>query len=251
VASKHYIIGKHAFTLNEISILLDKQGGNLPGVAWVWYEPFLDFDKHPPAIKLLSKNCIHQHLYTNGTLCTEDHFKLLSDSGLTEIRFNLAATNCSRKVLKTMATGRKYFKYLGIESPMTLTFFNSFMENKKAILDTGVDHINCAELHLGEKNAKNYCNEILYSFKQGYISPISSRHLTYDLLEIAYKEKWQGVVINDCSNENKFYRGIQRGDRFGEVGYAQETTFYKLAPVIGNWYVDALKRYDYSNVCKE
>lgn len=226
-------------TEDDIKIILDKQGDALDGIAWVSAEPFMEFEKCLGLIKYISKKGMHQWMYTNGTLVTERRMKILSSCGLTELRFNLAATNCSRKVINIMKKARKYFKYLCIESPMYKAFFKRFIANKDEILATGVDHINCQELHLNARNVKNFSNEPLYCFKYGYISPISSRHLTYDLIEMAAQEGWTGVTINDCSNEQKFYRGCRKGLPINEIDYAPE--WYLPA----EWYLDALKRYDF------
>ena len=82
--------------------------------------------------------------------------------------------------------------------------------------------------------------------KFGYISPIESRQLTYDILELADKEKWD-VVINDCSNEQKFYRGIQKFLALENIGYKKEM---KLPE---NWFnnrVNKLKENEIDQVLK-
>ena len=117
--SDHFKWRDFYYTKDDIKMMFDKQEREqLGGLCWVYYEPFMDFDKHPELIAYITSKGIHQHMYTNGTLCTEEHFRILQDSGLTELRFDLAATNCSRKVLKNMRIARKYFEYLCVESPM-------------------------------------------------------------------------------------------------------------------------------------
>lgn len=69
---------------------------------------------------------IYQHLYTNGTLATENNLKLLGEMGLDEIRFNLGASNCSEKVIEAIKIAKKYIKYVGIETPMTPQFLKNF-----------------------------------------------------------------------------------------------------------------------------
>lgn len=225
------------FTTNDIKIIIDKQGVNLNGIAWVSHEPFVNINKHLDLIRYISKKGIHQWMYTNGTLIKEDDLRILQDCGLNELRFNLHATNCSSEVIKKMKIARKYFKYICIESPMTPEFFLKFKEKRKEIIDTEFDQINCAELHLSSNNSTYFDNESLYCFKYGYISPISSRHATYDLIELAEKENWNSLSINDCSNEAKFYRGIRRDLYFGEVDYSNE---YELDP---SWYLEAIEKY--------
>lgn len=236
--SEHFSITERHISKEDIKIYIDKQGDRLDGLAWVFWEPFMDIEKHYELIEYISKRGIHQHMYTNGTLCEEDSLKKLADSGLTELRFNLAATLCSNKVLNNMKIAGKYFKYLCIESPMVKEYYESFMKNKDEILDTGVGYINCAELHLQKNNYRNYFSEDepFYFYRRGYFSPIFSRQLTYDLMEVASSENWP-VVINDCSNQLKYYRGIRRGDEFGNISYNNEVG------LLDEWYYDAIKRY--------
>ena len=83
---------------------------------------------------------------------------------------------------------------MGIETPMTPEFFDAFLKKKKAILSTGLDFINCAELHLNANNIGNYDGEPLYASRQGYISPIWSRERTLEFMKIADEEGWPALV---------------------------------------------------------
>lgn len=233
------LLGQRRITEDDLKSLFDKQGDKITHVCHVLLEPFMEFEKFPNVVRLLHEQGVHQHMYTNGTLVTEEHLKILRDAGLEELRFNLAATNCSRRVVKTMKMARKYVKYLAIESPMFKTYYESFIANRSEILDTGVDQINCAELHLKKQNFREYKDEPLYCYKSGYISPVSSRQLTYDLIDRASCEEWENVVIHDCSNEVKLYRGMVRDAQFGTIKYHSEMQL----PM--RWYLEVFDRYDF------
>ncbi|MHA1734392.1 MAG: radical SAM protein [Promethearchaeota archaeon] len=239
-----YKLGNLLFTEDDLKLVFDKQGAAVSAVSWVYYEPFVQFEKHPGLVKYISDMGIPQWMYTNGTLCTEEQLKELADAGLEELRFNLAATMCSKKVLETMAFAREHFEYLCVESPMFGEFFDAFVKNKDDILATGVDHINCAELHLEGRNRANFSSEgPVYRYKREYVSPVKSRHYTYDLIELAEREGWEGVMINDCSNQLKFYRGIHAPevmDTFGDNSWFSHKRVY----LEEDWYLDALERYD-------
>lgn len=209
----------------DIKLFFEVQGKkHISGAAWCSHEPLMTMDKIPSLMKFLSKKGYYQWLITNGILATEENIKKLSDAGLDEIRFNLAATDCSKEAIKHMKIARKYFKSLCIESPMFTNFFNSFMKKRKEILDTGVDHIHFAELQLFPLQMNNFRDEgPFYRYKGGYISPIKSRQLTYDVFDVAVKERWKKVVLLDCSNEVKFYRGVNacnQGETFGSLHYS-------------------------------
>jgi pyruvate formate-lyase activating enzyme-like uncharacterized protein len=195
------------------------------GVAYVYLEPFMEIEKYYSVIKKFSDVGIYQHLYTNGTLATEETLKALAEAGLNEIRFNLGASNCSDKVIKNIGIAKKYIKNVGIETPMTPEFFEAFFKKKQTILDTKVDFINCAELHLNENNLDNYYGENMYISRHGYVSPIWSRELTLKFMKIADEEKWD-LVAHDCSNNTKFARDLnlssKEGKWFGASNYASE-----------------------------
>lgn len=195
------------------------------GISYVYLEPFMEIEKYYSIIKKFSDAGIHQHLYTNGTLATEETLKALGEAGLDEIRFNLGASNCSDKVIQNIGIAKKYIKNVGIETPMTPELFEAFFKKKEAILDTKLDFINCAELHLNENNIDNYYGENMYISRHGYISPSWSRELTLKFMKIADEENWD-LVVHDCSNDTKFARGLnlssKEGKWFGANNYACE-----------------------------
>lgn len=163
---------------------------------------------------------------------------MLGQAGLDELRFNLGATNCAGPVIENMALAKRYIPRVGIETPMTPAFFDAFFRKKEAILATGLDAINCAELHLNENNIANYAGEPLYMYRQGYISPIWSRELTQLFMRRAAEERWD-VVVHDCSNRTKFVRDLnlrgKEGGWFGASAYGSEFSripFAAFLPVL-------------------
>ena len=217
-------IGGTKFNERDIDLLLSMP--NRPtGISYVYLEPFMEIEKYYPIIRKFRDAGIHQHMYTNGTLANEDNLRALGEAGLDELRFNLGATNCADKVIRNIALAKKYIKYVGIETPMTPEYFESFFAKKEAILATGVDFMNCAELHLNPNNIANYEGENMYISRHGYISPIWSRDLTLEFMRIAAEEKWD-VLIHDCCNRTKFARDLnlraKEGGWFGASNYACE-----------------------------
>ena len=195
------------------------------GVCYVYLEPFMEIELYYPVIRRFHQEGVWQHMYTNGTLCTEENLRALADSGLDELRFNLGATGCSDKVIANIALAAKLLPHVGIETPMTRELFDAFLEKKDAILDTGIEFINFAELHLNENNLQNYADESLYCCRGGYISPMISRELTLRMMAIADREGWP-VCVQDCSNMTKFARDLHlravEGGWFGASSYGLE-----------------------------
>lgn len=232
-------IGGTKFYEKDIDLLLDVYG-KPSGISYVYLEPFIEIEKYYSIIKKFNNEQIHQHLYTNGTLASEETLKLLGQAGLDEIRFNLGASNCSDQVIENIKIAKKYIKYVGIETPITPEFFNSFLEKKDTILKTNLDFINCAELHLNDANINNYKGEDIYISRQGYISPIWSRELTLKLMKLADDEDWD-LVVHDCSNYTKFSRGLNLNHKlnmwFGANSYDiefEEIPFEAFLPILRN-----------------
>ncbi len=219
-------IGGTRFYEKDLDLLLSIS--NRPtGVSYVYLEPFMEIEKYYGVIRKFRDAGIHQHLYTNGLLATEQTLQSLGEAGLDEIRFNLGASGCADKVIENIRIAKKYIKRVGIETPMTPEFFETFLQKKNTVLETGVDFINCAELHLNANNIDNYEGENMYISRLGYISPIWSRELTLKLMKIADDERWP-LVVHDCSNHTKFARDLnlraKEGGWFGASSYGCEFT---------------------------
>ena len=217
-------IGGTKFYDKDIDLLLSIHQ-KPTGISYVYLEPFMEIEKYYTVIKKFSDAGIHQHLYTNGTLATEGTLKALGEAGLDEIRFNLGASDCSDKVIENIKIAKRHIKNVGIETPMTPEFFESFFKKKQVILETKLDFINCAELHLNENNIGNFYGENMYIARLGYISPIWSRELTLKFMKIADEENWD-LAVHDCSNYTKFARDLNLGSKegkwFGASQYACE-----------------------------
>jgi len=230
-------IGGTKFLERDLELLLSIQQ-KPSGIAYVYLEPFMEIEKYYGVIGKFHKAGIYQHLYTNGTLATQESLQALGEAGLDEIRFNLGASACADPVIRNMETAKKYIPHVGIETPMTPEFYEAFLRKKRAILDTGLDFINCAELHLNQNNLYNYDGENMVMTRLGYISPIWSRELTLKLMKTADEENWD-LAVHDCSNYTKFVRGLhlhsKEGKWFGSSAYACEFSripFEAFLPVL-------------------
>ncbi|MBO4367512.1 MAG: radical SAM protein, partial [Clostridia bacterium] len=217
-------IGGTKFYEKDIETLLTIQG-KPTGLAYVYLEPFCEIEKYYNVIGIFAKAGVHQHMYTNGIAANAENLKALGDAGLDELRFNLGATNCSDKVIDNIAIAKKYIPSVGIETPMTPSFYDAFLVKKEKIFAAGADFMNCAELHLNANNIVNYEGENLYMCRQGYISPVWSRTLTLKLMQQADRENWP-MLLHDCSNRTKFMRGLnlraKEGGWFGAGDYSCE-----------------------------
>lgn len=230
-------IGRHEFREEDLDKLLAIQG-TPSGIAYAYLEPFIEIEKYYSVIEKFHRAGVYQHLYTNGVLVSEYSLQKLGIAGLDEIRFNLGASNCDNEIIDKIGVAKNYIPSVGIETPMTPDFFEQFFINKRKIMYTNLDFINSAELHLNKNNIINFYGENLYMCRGGYISPISSRLLTLQLMKIASKEKWN-FVVHDCSNITKFCRELNYGRKmnlwFGAHYYGMEfetVPFDAFLPII-------------------
>ena len=195
------------------------------GIAYVYLEPFMEIEKYYGVIRRFHEAGVHQHMYTNGITANEENLKALGAAGLDELRFNLGASNCADRVIEAMTIAKQYIPQVGIETPMTREFAEQFSRKKDKILSSGIDFMNCAELHLNENNLPNYFGENMYFCRMGYMSPIFSRDLTLEMLKTAAEEQWP-LTVHDCSNHTKFARDLnlkaKEGGWFGSTAYGRE-----------------------------
>ena len=218
-------IGGSRYREEDLPLLFALQG-KPTGIAYVYLEPFMEIEKYYGIIRRFHEAGVHQHMYTNGVNADEENLRALGEAGLNELRFNLGASGASDKVIAAMAAAKKYIPRVGIETPMTREFFRALEKKKEKILATGIDFMNCAELHLNDNNIGNYAGEPLYYCRMGYLSPIISRDLTLQVMKTAAKEGWP-IVVHDCSNKTKFARDLnlaaREGGWFGRSDYGRET----------------------------
>ena len=224
IGEGYWEIGGTKYREEDLDLLLSTSP-KPTGVAYVYLEPFMEIEKYYGFIRKLSEAGVYQHLYTNGTLATEENLRALGEAGLDELRFNLGATACSDRVIEAIGIAKKHIPMVGVETPMTPEFHDAFLQKKDAVLSTGLDFINCAELHLNPNNLENYRGENMYMYRQGYLSPISSHELTLRLMRRAAEERWP-IAVHDCSNRTKFARDLNlrahEGGWFGASAWGME-----------------------------
>ena len=196
----------------------------LEAIGYSGGEPFLYLDRVKHYAKELTEinSGLYQYMYTNGMAVTEDSVKELRDVGIEEIRFNLAATNFSNRVIKKMEYVRKILPFLTIEVPSLKDTYLKIKKHIYKFIDIGVDQINLSELQITEYNDQYFKNKPYYHIepfsledvKRGDINPqkllvqcsVWSRHITYDVMEMAAREGWP-ITINDCSQLNHLKPG--------------------------------------------
>ena len=224
IGEGYWEIGGTRFREEDLDLLLSTSK-KPTGIAYVYLEPFMEIEKYYGVIRRFREAGVYQHMYTNGTLATPRNLQALGEAGLDELRFNLGASGCADRVIDAIAEAKKHIPMVGIETPMTLALYEAFLKKKAAILATGADFMNSAELHLNPNNIENYWGENMYMYRLGYLSPISSHELTLKLMRRAAQERWP-MAIHDCCNATKFARDLNlrahEGGWFGASSWGME-----------------------------
>ena len=218
-------IGGGRYREEDLPLLFALQG-KPTGISYVYLEPFMEIEKYYGMIRRFHDAGVPQHLYTNGLNATPENLRALGEAGLDELRFNLGASGAADRVIDAMAAAKDYIPRVGVETPMTREFFSVLRLKKDRILASGIDFMNCAELHLNDNNLPNYSGESLYYCRMGYLSPVFSRDLTLQVMKTAAEEAWP-IVVHDCSNKTKIARDLnlaaREGGWFGRSDYGRET----------------------------
>ena len=239
IGEGYWEIGGTRFREEDLPLLLSTSR-RPTGIAYVYLEPFMEIEKYYPVIRAFHEAGVYQHLYTNGTLTTPENLKALGAAGLDELRFNLGASGCADGVIKAIGEAKKHIPMVGVETPVTPELYEAFLSKKDAILATGLDFMNCAELHLNPNNLTNYLGENMYMYRLGYLSPISSHELTLKLMRRAAEEGWP-VAVHDWCNATKFARDLNlrahEDGWFGASSYGMEfdaIPFAAFLPVLSD-----------------
>ena len=197
-------IGGTKFYEDDIDLLLSIQK-KPTGVAYVYLEPFMEIEKYYGIIRKFHEAGVHQHMYTNGTLATEENLRALGEAGLDELRFNLGASGCADRVIENMATAKKYIRYMGIETPITPELYETFMQKKEKILATGIDFMNCAELHLNANNIDNTGMAAAYNQTTDVLKRWQGEGTSNSMPRAVFGDPNQNTRVSDRFVENGSY----------------------------------------------
>jgi pyruvate formate-lyase activating enzyme-like uncharacterized protein len=180
----------------------------LEGISLTGGEPLLYLSELEACVKAMraAKPDLYFWIYTNGILADDKHLTFLADLGVSEIRFNLAATNYSENVLQNLERARGGFEYVAVEVP-------SYPKQKERLIGCleelnriGIDQLNLQELLVTNANVhrlegEGYETGLLF-FKKFFL--YGSRKMTYEVMQHCIENDYS-FTVNDCS-ASKFGR---------------------------------------------
>lgn len=147
------------------------------------------------------------YIYTNGTHANRNNLVQLKDMGFDEIRFHLGASDFAKKVYKNIASAKRYFKVISVETPAWPMHRKKLFEMLPIIEDIGVNHLNVGEIEIKQASYKTIAR--VYPGGQVYYSyglHLYDGGLVYDIIEEVIRKEYSYSVL-DC---NCFVKSIQR-----------------------------------------
>jgi uncharacterized protein len=175
---------------------------NIQGVGFTGGETFLYLDKIAEYTEKIrdEKPDIYFWIYTNGIEASPKNLKTVRSFGIDEIRFNLAATGYSDKIIKKLGEARKLFDYLVVEVP-------SYPEQKEQLIGCldrleyySIDQLTLQELLINGNNINNLSGEGYQSgmmFSKKFFL-YGSRKMTYEIIRYCLDRNYS-FTVNDCS----------------------------------------------------
>lgn len=139
-------------------------------------------------------------VYTNGLSVDRESLKALKGYGIEEIRFNLAASDYSDKVIKKLGIAREIFKNLVVEVPAYPKQRQRLIDALEKLSYYSIDQLTLQEVLINANNIDRLDGEGYQSgniFLKKYFL-YGSRKLSYEVIDHCIDKKY-AFTINECS----------------------------------------------------
>jgi pyruvate formate-lyase activating enzyme-like uncharacterized protein len=176
-------------------------------------EPLLFFNRSVEflrKVKQIAGSDIYTWLYTNGILADKEKMKILSEAGLTEIRFDIGATGLK---LDKINFAKGVIPNITIEIPAIPDEKERIKLLLPEMIKAGVSNLNLHQLRLTKHNAKNIVNRGYTIINAEKPIVLESELAALEIMDFA-KENSLDIGINYCSF---FFK-----HRFQKAGYRRQ-----------------------------
>ena len=194
--------------------------GDYSGISFSGGDPFLVFDRLMNYLLFFKQRIpdIYYWVYTNGINVSECQLQALSDGGMDEIRFNIAAVGYNdTRVLETIKLAKKYIKYVAVEIPSIPEDQNLLVGLLPKLDALGLDYLNLHEYILvNNYGCQPYVGGYTLNHSQELEYDIRSRHNTA-LCKRYSVDYGYSFKINDCSLDKKEYQMCKRRLAMGKM----------------------------------
>jgi pyruvate formate-lyase activating enzyme-like uncharacterized protein len=181
----------------------------LEGVALTGGEPLLYMAELRQCVSEMraAKPDLYFWVYTNGILASRERLRALRDLGISEIRFNLAATDYSKPVLDNLARARDLFPHLVVEIPCYPPQKEILMQSLPELQRIAIDQLNLQEMWVTEANVERLSGEGyqagMWMARKFFLC--GSRRMTYEVMAHCLAQGY-AFTVNDCT-AGEFGRG--------------------------------------------
>ena len=196
-------------SLEDLKRVIDKNK-RIKGISFSGGEPFLYLDKVYKWLDFINENFaeldLYLWIYSNGMKVTKENCLKLKEKGIKEIRFDLAATNYSDKILTKIKYCKDIFEKVCVEVPVEPWKVDKLIETLPKLNDIGVDYLNLHELSICEDNRERLVSggfvdpKLVYNSRSGehYIPSILDTYKVINFIE----DNNLNIIYNDCSCRN-------------------------------------------------
>lgn len=191
---------------------------HISGISYTGGEPLIYLDNIVDVASEIATRCpgIYQWIYTNGILADKTVFDRLRKAGISEIRFNLAATDFAEGIIDRVGAAKAYFKRVTVEVPSTPETYRHLVHNGKVSLlaKCGVRQINLSELFMVTPRAwETYGRGKIYTYRSLFAGPLRvpvfSRKITYAIMRYVIANDID-LLVNDCSHDTKHLQNVKK-----------------------------------------
>lgn len=196
-------------SLEDLKRVIDRNK-RIDGISFSGGEPFLYLNLVKEWLDFINKNFydlnLYKWIYTNGMKVTKEDCEILKEKGINEIRFDLAATNYSSRIIDKLKYSKTIFDKISVEVPVEHWRVDKLIDILPKLNDIGVDYLNLHELSICEDNKERlikagYIDEKLIYYTKGGYHYLPSIFDTYRIIEYIENNNLN-IIYNDCSSRN-------------------------------------------------
>jgi pyruvate formate-lyase activating enzyme-like uncharacterized protein len=186
------------------------------GISFSGGEPFLVFNRLIEWLQFFKTAApsIYYWVYTNGLEVTEERLKRLSDCGLDEIRFNIAAVGYDDpRVLNAVALAAEIIPHVAVEIPSIPEDYERLINVLPALNSAGVKYLNLHEYIIMNLQAVSshpaHKKVRIVDLEDELVCHVGSLANTERIIELCRRRGFD-FIINNCSMDAKARQMQQR-----------------------------------------